>query len=125
MLLLFFYHCKGSNSCGSSCSTMCTGTSAFTVCTGSYCGGTCEDNNSLNPYICTSNDCYNNCDFGCTTAICTLIGSSCVAYNCHNGCNEASCIDLCYKLCASWAEIKTNLGCGSSSCSATGRNYLY
>ena len=114
---------------------MCTGTSAFTVCTGSYCGGTCENNDSLDPPIC--NGCYNNCDFGCTTAICTLIGSSCVDYNCHNNCYEASCIDLCYKLCASWTENKPGCGCNnlcynsclgycmSSSCSATGRNYLY
>ena len=101
---------------------MCTGTSAFTVCTGSHCGGTCENNDSLDPPIC--NGCYNNCDSGCTTAICTLIGSSCVDYNCHNNCYEASCIDLCYKLCASWVENKTGIAC-ASSCSATGRNIFY
>ena len=94
------------------------------MCTGSHCGGTCENNDSLDPHICTSNSCYNNCDFGCTTAICTLIGSSCSAANCHNSCYEASCIDLCYKLCASWVENKTGIAC-ASSCSATGRNIFY
>ena len=93
-----------------------------TICSGHNCGGTCEATTESNPYTCTSSNCYNNCNFGCTTAICASSGSSCTATNCHNSCNEGSCIDLCYKICSSWVQNKPGAsGCGSSSCSATSR----
>ena len=139
MLLLFFYYCKGSNSCGSNCELVsgstphdCTPWSCINGCTttcsigcgNANCAGVC-DKATCRSYC--SGTCHCNCgESVCNDAVCktSCRGGGTCGNDCHNSCHEATCESQCYSACASWVTYVTG-GCSSSSCSATGRNYLY
>ena len=125
----FFYYCKGSNSCGSSCSIngcsgSCSGTChnicAFTNCEdycSMSCGNGCTRNNSNNCYgsVCYVG-CGGHCGGNCEADECQL---NCLSSGCYSSCNN-----WCFGICKDSNTVESS-PCGSSSCSATGRNIFY